>query len=239
MAVIVILLGSIGLLFIQKEQDEKIIKKDNITLKELNLTKDMFFSIIAHDLRGPIGALTNLGQFLSENDDEMDSNQRKQLLNAIYNSSKNTYNLLENLLQWASSESGKLVVSPVTINLKEIVDSSVKLMQENIKSKNISIQVNINDGDVAFADYNMILTVVRNLLSNAIKFTPDKGKIFINTFKTNNDFIKLSIEDTGVGIVKKHLKNLFEISSKIKTKGTNNESGTGLGLKLCKEFKGN
>lgn len=232
----VILLGGIGLLMIQREQNERIIKRDNHELKKLNAEKDKFFSIIAHDLKSPVGAIKQLLKILVKDYNVMDPVTRKELLDAIYSSSKVTYDLLENLLQWARTESGSISFNPKKINLLDIAISTVNLLHGNIRKKNLSINLNINAKDIAFADENMLMTVFRNLLSNAIKFTPKSGEISIESTISDNGFVKLDFADTGVGIRKNNLRNLFETQSEFSTTGTDGEIGTGLGLKLCKEF---
>ena len=151
-------------------------------------------------------------------------------------SSTQTLNLLENLLQWSQSESGTLTVHPKLINLKEIINTVVLLTSQNVAIKNLNLTIGIHENETIYGDYNMILTVFRNLISNAIKFTPEKGKISISSFNINANYVEICIEDSGVGISKKHLNTIFDLESEIHTKGTNNESGTGLGLKLAQEF---
>ncbi len=242
-----LIIGSVGYLMILIELDEKKIKEknkiielNNIKLQELNIKKDKFFSIIAHDLRGPIGALSQLGQVLLENHDEIPLKERETIISSITDSSKNTFNLLENLLQWSRSESGRLTSKPICININEIIDNNVNILKESITKKGISIKKELFEYSKAFADYNMISTVIRNILSNAIKFVHENGNIIITSemYEKENK-VKISISDDGVGMEQHILNKLFAIDSDYSTKGTNNESGTGLGLKLCKEFVSN
>ncbi len=235
-AYLVVLLGSVGLLLILREQNVKIILNDNIELKKLNSTKDKFFSIIAHDLRSPIGSLYQLIQLIVVEQNEISPRDRQNLLNEIYENSKNTFELLENLLQWSRAESGRLTYTPTMINLHEIAGSTIKLFKDNIRNKNQSVALKIDADAAAYADENMVKTVFRNLVSNAIKFTPKDGKITIGASEDKENFIKISITDTGVGIDKDALSQIFDSEFAYSTEGTNMESGTGLGLKLCKEF---
>lgn len=226
----------IVLLLILKEKDELQIKADNLKLKELNLQKDNFFSIIAHDLKNPISAVANLGHALLEEHKEIDHNYREKLISLIYESSKKTYNLLINLLQWASSESGSLKLNKKEINIYTIIENNLSLARESIQAKNIGVEVLIKKGEMVYADYHMVDTVIRNLLANAIKYSRDNGQIVFFSKKSNDNRRCIYIEDNGPGISEKALSKIFDIDSRYSTRGTNDENGTGLGLKLCKEF---
>lgn len=219
------------LLFILKE-------KDNQKLQELNKSKDKFFSIIAHDLKGPFGGLQQIGELLWLNKSEISDEKRDKLTKALYQNSKNTFNLLDNLLKWANANSGLIVYEPLPINLREIILKNINLFESIAKEKNINLSSKIDNDIVAFADYNMIDTVVRNLISNSLKFTEANGEIEIiltNIDKKNKTFT-IAIIDNGVGLDEDSQFKIFELNSIVSTFGTNNEIGTGLGLKLCKEF---
>ena len=206
-------------------------------LEFLNRSKDKFFSIIAHDLKTPIGNIMQLGELIWKNQDSYNRESLQEILYNIHSSSKNTYNLLDNLLQWARSETGYLKTNPIDVSLKQIAEDNYKLMEEKANAKEINIQLNSTCNSMIYADKNMLNTVVRNLISNAIKFTPIKGSIEISTFcDSTNKLCKLHVKDNGVGIKKEAISGLFDIDSDYTTRGTNNEGGTGLGLKLCKEF---
>jgi signal transduction histidine kinase len=142
---------------------------------------------------------------------------------------------LENLLQWSRIQSNNIEYQPQNLKIVEIVSNSVSVFFLHANKKNITIQLYIDSRFYIFADYNMITTVVRNLISNAIKFTYRNGKIIISA-KRENDFIEISIADSGIGIRFENIKKLFQIDQKFKTDGTAGEEGTGLGLILCKEF---
>jgi len=225
-----------ALLLVLKEKDEVKMKKDNKKLQELNNSKNKFFSIIAHDLKGPLGTYSGLGKILLDKHNEMSSEKRELFLKQIYDSSKETYNLLENLLHWANSESGSLVPVPSEINLHELIKQSENLLLQNISNKKLKLTVTLDTNITVFADYNMTFTIIRNLLSNAIKFTPEGGEIHISSLEKNENYVQILVEDTGVGISKENLEDIMEVHSGFSTKGTNNEKGTGLGLKLIKEF---
>lgn len=219
------------LIFILKE-------KDNQKLQELNNSKDKFFSIIAHDLKGPFGGLQQIGELLWLNKSEISDEKRNKLTKALYQNSKNTFNLLDNLLKWANANSGLIVYKPLPINLHEIILKNINLFDSIAKDKNINLSSKIENNIIAFADIDMVDTVVRNLISNAIKFTKSNGEIEIMLDKNDNtnNTCTIAIVDNGVGIDKNSLFKMFELNSVVSTFGTNNEIGTGLGLKLCKEF---
>ena len=238
------IIGSVGYLLILKEADQleilnknEIIKSDNELLKAVNSKKDKFFSIIAHDLRGPIGNLISLGHILHQTHNEVTQKNREEMIVMISESAKKTSNLLENLLQWSRSETGALEVNGEDIILHEIVEENIKLYSNNILEKQLKVINDVDKSCSAFADRNMINTVVRNLFSNAIKFVHKQGVIqFKSTHDSNNKIVSLTISDNGVGIEESVVNKLFNIDNNHTTTGTNNERGTGLGLKLCKEF---
>ena len=149
-------------------------RKEHQKVERLNNTKDRFLSIIAHDLKSPLSAMSQLGQVLSENHNEIPPENRERLINSITNTSKRTYNLLENLLEWAKSETGLIKVVPVKLKVNEIIDSIINLLSDNIANKNINLHIDIKKKLLARGDNHMIHTVIRNLLSNAVKFTPNK-----------------------------------------------------------------
>lgn len=209
-------------------------EKDNLKLRELNKSKDKFFSIIAHDLRGPFGGLHQIGELLWLNN--ITDEKREKLTKTLYQTSKNTFNLLDNLLKWANTNAGLIVYKPSQLNLHAIILNNIRLFDSQIKFKNINLSCNFERDLFIYADSDMIDTVVRNLISNAIKFTPTGGKIEIILADINNNTCTIAIVDNGVGIDKNSQLKVFEINATTSTLGTNNEKGTGLGLKLCKEF---
>ncbi|HBH49026.1 MAG TPA: hypothetical protein DDX98_10320 [Bacteroidales bacterium] len=212
-------------------------RKEQLKVESLNHTKDKFLSIIAHDLKSPLSALSQLGQVLAENHNKIPPAKRKKLIDSITKTSTNTYNLVENLLQWARSESGMLVIKPEKLDINDLIHFNLKILEDNIQNKSISIHSQIETNLYAWADYHMIHTVFRNLLSNAVKFTPEHGEITVQASKNaQNSKINISISDTGIGIAQENIAKLFDIDNDFTRKGTNDESGTGLGLKLCKEF---
>lgn len=219
------------LIFILKE-------KDNLKLSELNKSKDKFFSIIAHDLRGPFGGLQQIGELLWLNKNKISDEKREKLTKVLYQNSKNTFNLLDNLLKWASANAGLIIYEPSQLNLHKIVLNNLRLFNSQARLKNLTLRCNFDRELFVYADSDMIDTVIRNIISNAIKFTPNGGKIEIILDKVDKikNTCAIAIVDNGIGMAKDSQLNVFEIDATVSTLGTDNESGTGLGLKLCKEF---
>jgi len=204
-------------------------------LESINSTKDKFFAIIAHDLKNPFSTVLGLSELLTKDFESFAPEKQKIFISQIHKYSKNTFNLLENLLQWSMLQTGRMSLHPKLISLSEIISSNVELLKGNALQKEISIESKITSDGFVYVDVGMITTVVRNLLSNAIKFTSQKGKIQIDTFKEKN-FVRVSIKDNGIGISMEDQLRLFKIDSNPITIGTSMEKGTGLGLILCKEF---
>lgn len=219
----------------KNKKHEKKINEQMIKLEEVNRTKDRFFSIIAHDLKNPFNSLIGITENLLESLDDFSSDEIKEYLSLLLQSSQQGYNLLENLLHWSRSQTGKLTVSPKVINLNELTETTINLMLHNISEKKLEVVNNIDFNTLAYADENMITTILRNLLSNAIKFTPKGGNITIQSIKDSKQ-ITVSVKDTGLGIDDSILSNLFKLDIFNSTLGTNQETGTGLGIILCKEF---
>ena len=217
------------LIFILKE-------KDNLKLTELNKSKDKFFSIIAHDLRGPFGGLQQIGELLWLNN--ITDEKREKLTKVLYQNSKKTFSLLDNLLKWAGANAGLISYQPSRLNLHQIALNNVHLFNSQVKLKNIELRCNFDKDIFVYADFDMIDTVIRNLISNAIKFTSEGGKIEIVLVKIDevHNACTIAIVDSGIGMNKDSQLKVFDIDATISTLGTNKETGTGLGLKLCKEF---
>jgi signal transduction histidine kinase len=203
-------------------------------LRQALATKDKFFSIIAHDLMTPFNALLGFSSLLLTEAETLSANERQEFIQDIQQASIQGHNLLTNLLFWASSQTGKLEVNPITFDLEDVVKENVELLSENAKHKGINLLLSIENQQI-FADKNMLDAVIRNLLSNAIKFTPTNGTIEISSKKEGNA-VEISISDTGVGISAEDIDKLFKIDVNHTTVGTQREKGTGLGLILCKEF---
>ncbi len=211
------------------------IEKQKAELADLNATKDKFFSIIAHDLRGPLGTIMNFFDFLNSSIDDLDKKEIIELVNSIHESTDRLLKLLDNLLQWAQVQTGQLTTEQEVFDLRHLIDSNIDLLMINAHEKGVNLSSNLDDRLLVHADKNMIHTVIRNLISNAVKFTGKGGSVWLTATK-ENDFVKISVHDTGVGIRKESLDKLFRIDIKHSTPGTNDEKGTGLGLNLCKDF---
>ncbi len=204
-------------------------------LLELNSMKDKFFSIIAHDLKNPLASFKDITCLMAENYNEFSETERLEFIELMKDSSKQIYSLLENLLQWSRSQTGKIIFDPDQIDIKMIADSTLSLLKIHSDNKKIRLINNIEKSLYAFGVANMISTVIRNLVSNAIKFTDENGEIRLKA-KPEGDFVRVSIIDDGVGMKAGDMDKLFRIDVNHSTIGTGDEKGTGLGLILCKEF---
>jgi signal transduction histidine kinase len=204
-------------------------------LKKINAEKDKFFSIIAHDLKNPFITMLGFSSMLVTDYFDFNDDERIGYLKEMESVAKKSYELLENLLQWSRSQTGRLEFNPTTINLNEIVNDVVELLTPQAKAKDITITNLLIENNIVFADIEMIKTIIRNICSNGIKFTNRGGNISIYATQNNKNVI-LSIKDNGIGMDEKTIEGLFSLSSHNSRKGTMNESGTGLGLLLCKEF---
>lgn len=210
----------------------------NTDLKEANATKNRFFSIIAHDLKSPFNTLLGFSDLLLTNDDISKEEQLKYI-KIIHDSASKTYDLLENLLNWSMSQQGALKFQESTFNINTLINNTCDFYKEYLTKKNIIIEKDISNNLTVKADKEMINTVLRNLVSNAIKYSQPSSKIIIKTDIRDYQqlrFAEISIKDEGVGISKNILPKLFNIEENISSLGTENETGTGLGLMLCKEF---
>lgn len=214
---------------------EKKVEQRTLELKELNATKDKFFSIIAHDLKNPFNTLLGFTELLLDNVEDYSAEKLNEFIAILHDTSRQSYALLENLLEWSRSQTGGVQVEPDNINLSDLVHENIGLLKSNASKKGIALVNNLDSRTQAYADENMIRTVIRNLISNAIKYTSENGSITINSVLRNNSN-EISITDTGVGIRPENMEKLFRIDVNYTTAGTAKEAGTGLGLILCKEF---
>jgi len=210
-------------------------KKSEQELINLNLTKDKFFSIIAHDLRSPIASLIGFLNLLEANSSTFTQDELILFCKQMKDSVQNLNDLMNNLLQWALTQSGAIECKPKLFSLNEIIEKNKALFTPALMEKNISLQYNPLKNDSIIADVNMIDFVIRNLIQNAIKFTKPGGIIIVKQ-EYKNGLLNLYIEDNGIGIAEENLPNLFRIDYKNKQTGTANEKGTGLGLILSREF---
>ncbi len=207
----------------------------NILLQESNQTKDKFFSIIAHDLKNPLGNFRNVLNILSGSYDNLSEQDKTEFINLMKESADNIYELLENLLTWARSQRGAIEFHPTELDIREMITNTITLNQPLAERKQIKIQFDSPKDFKAFIDPNLFNTVVRNILTNAIKFTPENGLINVSLSYNVKEF-SLVIEDNGIGIDEIALQSLFKIGEIKSRPGTNKEKGTGLGLILSKDF---
>ena len=210
-------------------------RRTTVKLRELNATKDKFFSIIAHDLKNPITAQFTLTSMIIENYKDMGKDELLELIEAVDKAGKQTYRLLENLLYWSRAQIGRLEYDPKEIFLDEMIRESYDLLFDNAKAKNITLVPVAQSSFAAYGDEEMIKTVLRNLISNAIKFTNQGGTVRVELEKKKEQRI-VRVIDNGVGIPPEYLDQIFRIDVVASTPGTEGERGTGLGLILCKEF---
>lgn len=224
----------LGALILQFFRQEELLKRNNAELKENNATKDKLFSIIAHDLKNPIGNILMISELMGDSMKNQENETSKELLAMIGSQAKETMNLLATLFDWAKSQTGQINYKPELLNLQKIIEQVVEIHNPAAIVKGINFDIVQSDEIFVFADPNMLQTVLRNLITNAIKFTNQGGLISITT-KVLSDGSEITVADNGVGMDQKTLESLFRIDT-ILTTGTANEKGTGLGLILCKEF---
>jgi PAS domain S-box-containing protein len=225
----------------KRKRSEEQLLKYNTELQELNQTKDKFFSIISHDLKGPFNAILGFSDILATEWNDYTDEERQHFIRNIHSSAKNTFRLLENLLEWSMAQTGKLAFRPAPFDLSVVANDVIILMREQADAKQIKLFTAINFHTMVLADENMIKTILRNLVSNAIKYTQPGGHVKILTetiAKTseNRGMLQVCVHDSGIGINPEMLPKLFRIDEKVRSSGTAQEKGTGLGLILCKEL---
>ena len=214
---------------------EVTLKNSEVKLKEANASKDTFLSIIAHDIKTPFNAILGFSDLLNDGYDSYSETDKKDFIRNIFEAAEITLKILDNLLQWSRSQTGKLIIKPENINICAIITETIEFLKSSAEKKTITIISECNSDCMAFADEQMITTVIRNLLSNAIKFTFTGGKIRIS-IREFEKYLEITISDDGIGMKEFELKKLFSIEEKFSKEGTAREQGTGLGLILCKEF---
>ena len=216
------------------EQSEQL-KVKNRELEQLNKTKDKFLSIMAHDLKNPLNVIINFADLLEKRYHDLDDEKRLKYLNILNVTSAKTLELLLNLLTWTRSQSSTISFEPENTNVGVLLEKNINLLIDNSNAKRINVNRDIQPGCMAYIDKNMIETVVRNLFSNAVKFTSKGGEISVGCTKFNKE-IEVQIRDTGIGMDIETLENLFKLDKGRSRPGTDGETGTGLGLLLCKDF---
>lgn len=240
-ALFLILIGIIIYVFIlirnnkAKITDNSELILANQHLSEANQTRDKFLSIIGHDLKNPFNSVLGLTGLLSSEWETIPDEEKKYIINEINTTSNTLYELMDNLLLWAKNQSNSIHVFQEEFNINDYLVDIYELFRNQASYKNIKILMDIGEKNMVYADPNMISTVLRNLMSNAIKFTRKSGKINIE-LKPRDAELEFCISDNGKGLLPDDLKRILETKSSQSTKGTNNETGTGLGLLLVKEF---
>ena len=204
-------------------------------LKESNTTKDKLISVIAHDLRSPLASIINVTNLLTEDFNSMDQAELKKILALLNKETELTFESLNNLLLWSKTQRKRLEPKPEKINLNSLIYNTFKQVKGLCEQKNIAFTNNISNDIWGISDSSMIQSVVKNLLINSIKFTPNGGQIIVDAIAKQNS-VEVSIQDNGIGIEPGLLQNLFHPNQSFTSPGTQNESGTGLGLQICKEF---
>jgi len=211
--------------------------KENTMLENVNAERNKLFSIISHDLKNPLASLRDMTRVMSSEYDSFNDNERKELLSDMRESTEQVYELLENLLDWSRSQSGRVQITPVVFSLFSLVDNCKDLLQLMASKKGIFIRNEIQNTDVLYADPSMLHAVMRNIITNAIKFSHTGGIIRIYSFQSHDgDETVIAVQDSGTGIAEEKIGALFSIQSHSSQRGTAGEHGTGLGLVLCREF---
>lgn len=224
-----------------EEQNTQIMEKNeelsklNSALTELNATRDKFFSIIAHDLRNPFNTILGLCEMLLGNMDKSEPEKIRKSVSDIRDTSKHTFDLLQNLLIWARSQTGALDFQPIQFDLSERIFENIDIVKSQAEKKNIELTNTLSDPIMVTGDTRMIDTVLRNLLTNAIKFTRQQGLITVSA-QEKEGHVEVMVTDTGTGIAPENIQRIFLLDNKYTRKGTEKEGGSGLGLILCREF---
>ena len=226
-----------------KIEGETIITQDGIIkvepveeqISSVSITRDKLYTILAHDLKAPVGNIKVMLDFLTNEPELLDKRTSKELLMSVRESAESIHELLDNFLFWTRMHKNDIYFNPVGLNLANLVRENLTLLKSTAVSKKININSSIKENITVFADNYMITTVLRNLLYNAIKFTGKQGEISISV-KEHTDIVEISIKDNGIGVPKKDIDKLFRPNVYLSTKSTLNETGTGLGLILCKDF---
>lgn len=219
----------------KRKSAELEIAAKNIELEKLNSEKNLFFSIIAHDLRSPFNAIIGLSELLVDEIGEKSYENAQEYSSVILQSARRAVALLNNLMEWAQLKTGKIEYNPEYFNIVALVKETTSLYKEIAKKKSIALEEILPHFLSLYADKAMISSILRNFISNAIKFTMPGGKVVVTVEEKPREII-FSVKDTGVGIPKERVDDIFKIDHMYSTIGTDNEKGTGMGLTLCKDF---
>lgn len=219
----------------ERFRNEELMRKKNEELQKLSITKDRFFRIISHDLRSPFSAMLGFSQLLRD-DKTITSEHARNHISILYSAIKKQFDYLENLLKWVRIQSGGFELVFTDINLSSLVGNVLETAAPLLESKKIEIKTScVPENLIINTDKQALMTILYNLVLNAIKFTAEEGFIELCAFM-HDDFVLISVRDTGIGIPEDRLSKLFSIDESVSTPGTNNESGSGLGLLLVKDL---
>lgn len=213
-----------------------IIEADAEKLAQLNAEKNRFFSIIAHDLRGPVTGLSSLSEILHEQMGNLSADETQTMIGLLNTTSKQVVDLLANLLDWARIQMNAISFEPENLPLADTIQDVLRVFRTPMQEKSISLSENLEPSLVVFADANLLKTVLRNLLSNAIKFTPSNGTITISAKTLLDSSIRIAISDTGIGMDEDMVGRLFRLDQKVSRPGTEGEASNGIGLLLCRDL---
>ena len=235
---LIFITGFLGVLIFNKRLTSAYdkIESKNAELIESNATKDKFFSIIAHDLKSPFNSIVGFSNILVERTKEKEHSEFEKISKIILHSSERALDLLNNLLVWGQTQTGKLNCKPEYFKIASLIKENIQLLTSVAEHKSIVIENKVLNDAKVYADSDMINAIIRNLLSNALKFTNKGGKIIISINESSQKMVVVNISDEGVGIPPKQIEKIFMVAENHSTPGTQNETGTGLGLILCKEF---
>ncbi len=227
---------SINLLNQQLIDKEEMIIESNKQLENALIQRDKFFSIIAHDLRGPLSSFLGMTKMINEQSDQFTKEELVEISGLIHKNAETLYSLIENLLNWSRLQRNEVLVEPQFINVKVSTDVAISIYKESMKKKGIDLIDKVQSNHFIYADLHMFDSVLRNLISNAVKFTPKNGRIYIESYEVDNNYIGISVTDNGIGMSEELVSKLFKIDEKTSRNGTEGEPSTGLGLVLCKEL---
>ncbi|XID75716.1 ATP-binding protein [Alkanindiges sp. WGS2144] len=207
----------------------------NEKLREINASKDKFFSIIAHDLRAPFHGILGFSEVLETEIEELDEKGIRDIAGYLRSTAHATFRLLENLLQWAMSEGGAIVYKPQEVHIEQVFQVIFEVLGAMAQKKNVALHSDVSPELTVFVDINMITSVLQNLCSNALKFTRSGGHVYLSAQEVANE-VQIKIRDTGIGMSEEQIQDFFNRQQPRSIKGTDGEKGTGLGLLLCRQF---
>jgi signal transduction histidine kinase/DNA-binding response OmpR family regulator len=220
---------------IERQVAEDALRRSEAQLKDLNTTKDKIFNIIAHDLKNPFTCILGATELLSDQSLRMDAGKIQDLVKILNQSAQSGYEILQNLLDWSRTQTGLINFKPECIDLKKLIDDNISILRLSSLDKEITLFSEVQESFPVVSDKNMLNSIIRNLLGNALKFTNRYGTIIVSAVNNGSETL-VKVKDTGIGIPAEKIPDLFRIESRFTRPGTKMERGTGLGLKICKDF---